>query len=439
MAWELEDILDGNVGFFWPQKNYKVDISSEPERGYIERKDRIVEIRTLEEDPLSEFFDMNKSEKMRKPHAVVGSTEKTGVVLANVTGIGSNLVVGAAASVNRFRGQILVCGVDVTTLKSVRFNEIEVFFPGVNRWFGVQPPKVSRKIDKRGRLTQMSIELRSDKPAIIPLTDSSKLTIYNYWSLNGPADSQMIFAPVSIGVRSRKRLELIDLLAPIFQTQNLLNVAYRGFVSANGGRVRPHAMGEHATYYRLWASPVMTKPPHASQATSLTEVPLFSLSQLGGNEALSKWIQLCNDLPRLAGPAANIYRAGTSTIEAQLLTSGATIDYWHGSNKKVKSWAKSENFQPKAVINSLPPGFDYLVGDIDKWAERFWGYYNAIKHNVSKFNIDLAELYVLAQSAHVLVTLLALNEISTRPQVIKEICESHRLYSLRDQIATHLK
>ena len=78
----------------------------------------------------------------------------------------------------------------------------------------------------------------------------------------------------------------------------------------------------------------------------------------------------------------------------------------------------------------MGPAFADFVGDLDIWARKFWQMYNSLKH-VPNYEYDVYEVVTLANSGALLLQGALLNRVALNKQLMKAICDSHRLYNLR--------
>lgn len=119
-------------------------------------------------------------------------------------------------------------------------------------------------------------------------------------------------------------------LVPLIAVQDLINLAYQGFVPAEQGTVefKCREDGQPRQTPRMWNSRLMAVPRGVSQPNSMTEFPLFHLHNIGGVRGVRNWIRLDDACPRATGPITNMYRYGASGAEVRLIEIALGLQYW---------------------------------------------------------------------------------------------------------------
>ena len=171
----------------------------------------------------------------------------------------------------------------------------------------------------------------------------------------------------------------------------------------------------------------MELPRGALEPRSRTEYPMFTLGTIGGVSAVPRWITLARDHPRLLEPVVNRYRFGLPTIGTYLRDLGAAFEYWPALKARTADWA-AETLQPLAVANSLGEPFAQWLGtSVREWAEQFQEAYNSSKHLIKSSKANEENFEVLAMVGAVVLTAVALQEVSTADWTVQSLLESHHL------------
>lgn len=414
MAHSIGDILAGSMGYFWPQPEVNaIELDSSPMSGIIQlARDDSLELGGLIEDAGPEFFNAERSGN-KDPDYIVGSTEHGGILLSGTVEVRSSVTIGGSrASTRHFRCSSLVDNVNIHTLANGKVEEVSAHWLGLSRWAGVMPVEERVKHGDRGEVSSVAIELSRTKSLYTTIDDAgTELELGSTWTVSGPSDSRLISAPLSLTVTPPEPSGLESQSAVLISTRDILNIAFQGFVAAVGGSVIMNDPVDFSLQKRpMWNRTLMQVPPGAAEPKSMSEVPLFYLSDIGGMEGLARWIRLGREHPRLVRPVVSPYRIGRNYSEVMLVDFGASIDYWRGINKGRADWA-AEKHQPAAVAQSIGPEFAEWVGDVKKWALHYWYHYNGLKHYIPNYAFDPVAVHWLALSGATLMTCVCLKEV----------------------------
>jgi hypothetical protein len=205
-------------------------------------------------------------------------------------------------------------------------------------------------------------------------------------------------------------------------------------VLADGGRALLQ-QGCEGRNPHLWNSTLMHSPDHSREIATLTENPLFWLSDLGGITGIRRWLELCHKHPRAVYPLTEYYRLGQLSPETRLMEVAAAIEYWTGAHARSRKWPKVGNSQAAAVARRAGQPFSKWVGNRHaKWAKEFWEEYIAVKH----FKTRTPDPYLcrlLADSGAILLTAVLLKSITGgSSRIVEKIFSSHRLHHLGSAI-----
>ena len=161
--------------------------------------------------------------------------------------------------------------------------------------------------------------------------------------VEGPDDKRMLSTPLVAGTASKTPRSWDQHLVPLIAVQDLINLAYEGFVPAEHGTVQFKCRddGQPRSTPRMWNSRLMTVPRSVSRPESMTDFPLFHLQNIGGIRGVRNWIRLDQDYPRATGPVTNVYRYGASGAEVRLIEIALGLQYWTNvHNERGRAWAK---------------------------------------------------------------------------------------------------
>ncbi|MGC4944367.1 hypothetical protein [Kribbella sp. DT2] len=424
----MDKFRDGCIGTFVPIGDAS-GVAGDWENGHIQlRADGNVHVVTLDENSPRMGPDLRSDES-----GIAGFTEHGGILLPNVSARGSTSNFGGTkVSVLRYQGPSMVAGIDPEDLRSNRFTSAEAHFFGLDRWTGVSgiTSNVARKVSD-GTAESVTLELKS-APEQRANLGSRVLYMSTHWEVGGSKDRPIVHAPLVVGVSVKRRRELHELTGPLVRIQQLISLAYGGFVTAAMGRVMPN-LGSEQKMVPLWDKHLMWKADSMREPKSMTEVPLFSLATLGGLQTLSRWVRLGEAYGRAAGPVVAPFWSGTAAVESRLLEACVGIEYWIAINKVKKAgWAKHKDAtkcRPLTLAKRVSSRFDEWVGDSEKWGVAVWEAYNLVKHDPTK-QLDQMRGHVLAESARYLLFAALLDRVAGSKSGSWQIFDSHRLYNL---------
>ncbi|NJP99045.1 ApeA N-terminal domain 1-containing protein [Streptomyces zingiberis] len=431
---DIDDISGGSVGYFWASHSKRINFRRRSESGYLKvNPTGQVEVQTLEESPFDSF---GSADSPGIPKSIFASTPAGGALVVDIFRQTSNIRWGGAkASTHSFFAHALIMGVD-DNAQDPRFSYFSTFVPGIQDWAGVRTIDEERKNDDAQRIQSVSLQVRSGAPQEVRLNASTKFELSWHWQVSGSADNRSIYAPVSLAVRSMRPKSYRELLSPLHRIQDLVCLALDGFVAADGGRAHLILDPDPRTSPTLWDGRLMAAPPGTTTPKSMTEIPLFSLGDLGGVDALRRWIKIYESHPRAVRPFVSRYRLGATSPEVQLMEVAAGMEYWVASHRRTTSWAKNKRI-PLAIAERVGSPFGDWIGDLEKWDTAFWETYNAIKHEAN-YKPDRYMVSVMAQSGSLLLTAAILNRVAGNKGVSKRIFRSHRTRALGEEASGYV-
>ncbi|MDT5113015.1 MAG: hypothetical protein QOE20_4905 [Mycobacterium sp.] len=435
MGDRLDEIMDGTLGHFWPDLAHVNDLDH-ASSGYVRlRDDNRFDIETLTtHEVLSVRVRDRRSDNFTLPDAIFAATHGAGCVFFDINGYSSNSVIGATrASIETYKSGAVLAGMNLQDIASFGLKRIEVSFPEVIFWSGLGGVAEQVERDKDGRVQSYSAQLRSANPRIAPKRHGITLSLSSRWSASGPRDGKLISNPLTVVTNSDRPKDWWDHLRPILAVQDLINMSFQGFVSADVGTavIDTKSAERPLRSPDLWISRLMTVPSGGTRPKSMTEFPIFNFSNIGGIRGVDGWIELDRNFPRATGPLAKIYRFGNLlAIETRLIEIAVAIEYWVGIHRRRAAWAsKSNGHYTQALAKFVGPAFDEFVGGAKKWSDLFRSTYNDLKHNPS-FSYASDDIDTLARSGEILLQSALLNRISRNKQMTEVICGSHRTHNI---------
>lgn len=446
MADHMRETMDGTLGHFWtePDDIYNLDKSSD---GYVRLVDNsLFQVETLRTREFRSEFGKNR-ERLPRPEAIYGLTASTRSMFFDIAGVGQSNVMGQRASTQTVRTRGVVVDVPFAVLEDSDFTEVEVWIPEVTQWSGLSG--VSERVqhfndDRPKKYTASTVDVETLE---IELRRGLKLTLDTTWSVQGPDDKRVLSTPLVIGTVSNKPRSWREHLPALIAVQDLINLAYEGFVPAEHGTVefKCREDGHPRTTPQMWNSRLMTVPQGRSKPP-MTKVPMFFLPTIGGVRGVRNWIRLDHTYPRATGPITTEYRFGASGVETRLIEIALGLEYWTKIHRQLgREWAKprkrtkkSYETLPMSIGRHVGPPFAEFVGNLDKWSDAFWETYNNLKH-APNFEYDPYEVELLGDSGALLLLGALLNRAAGNKIPMKVICNSHRTHMIGYNIRKLLK
>ena len=443
MATGLEEIKQGTLGHFWSSTEAIGTLDS-AESGHVRlRDDGHFWVEFLTTHRAMDRWMRPNDDPSESIETLYAATHAAGSVFFDAISAGGSSIMGATrASIETFRCGGLLAGLNLRDIKSDKFTEMRVTFPGVFRWSGIGGVHGISERDSEDRARSYSVTLRSAQARSTPERKGIVVSLASRWSAIGPIDKKILANPLTVTTTSRRPRSWIDHATPILAVQNLINLGFQGFVAAESGSAvieslsgkRPRSSPE------MWISDLMHLPKGTKPPKSMTEFPTFSLSDINGVTGVDAWIRLEQAHPRAAGPLAKVYRFGDSlAIETRLIEIAVALEYWITSHRRTTKWAQvKKGDNPYSLAKHVGPAFNEFVGDITKWSKLFRSAYNELKHN-PRFKYGIEELYTLTRSGEILLQCALMNQIARNKRLTRTICESHRVYGMRDRIREVVK
>ncbi|GJF03665.1 ApeA N-terminal domain 1-containing protein [Pseudonocardia sp. D17] len=421
---KLSDLLEGQVGRFWP-----LDASWAGEvkelRGFVQRnRNNFVAIKTLDDgDPLSDW-----RKELDIPLSIVCASGNTTALALRPSGSTSSKGYGGfRAATREFRYQAIISGVAISRLKNSNLHGVEAQFRDSLRWAGMPVLEIE---DDPSAQPKDSVVIRLDAKGRLDsarVGNGIQVHLLPHWEFTGKADGyQQIETPLAVRATSTHPLPIDELLQPILDMQLLMSLAHGAFIPCFNARARPSYLRRKDDpdfqWSPLWDRQLMRVPAEAGKP----DLPLFTYSDMGGIGGVARWLRLSRDHGRFIRPVTMRPIFSTMAVTTRLLEIHAGIEYFVAAAKKAKhQWAPRGKEMPTLTLaRRAGPRFATLVGDVDKWAKLFHDFNIRIKHEA--VDTEPIDVYWMTEAAASLVTGVALDHASTRKKASRRFYNDHR-------------
>lgn len=328
MDTRVRNTLAGSIGFFWPStaSTFPDLDSADPQRGFIQLVEDELELHTLDEDPLAAF---GRSRSV--PASFVGATEHAGVLVLGIYRAGASFNMGGGrASVNRYHALTFVADPRIHEIRSDRLRSAAVSFLGDQTlaWAGFQVVKEQTRTRAKALVKEATIHLGSAPDLSTRLSVTQTMDVGAYWRVDREDNRRSITTGIEVTVTSRSAVTADALLAPVTHVQSLLSLCFDGFVPAHTGRAIVDAPPDpHGDRAHLWNARLMNAPSGGTRA-DVAKYPVMTLGDVGGVDALRRWVVLSNTHHRAVLPVVNAVRLSGASPEVRVLEIAAAIEYW---------------------------------------------------------------------------------------------------------------
>ena len=349
--------------------------------------DSRLHLTALDPDPLASL-ERGFGQITTPPECLLGSTEVGGVVLFNLSSTGWTFASGLSKeSVLRFGIGDAAIGLDIEHFRDLRIRGASVVFPDALRWANESTITSKSHRDAKGRLTAVDLKIKaSNAPSSGPLSKSRTLTLSGDWQVLEEGSSVTVSSGLDVNVAAKRARNPEELLKPLRDIQLLLAVALQRPVMATRGAISLNGLNDSS---QLWDYQLFERTAHRAPAKGGVDWPCFGLADLNGISGLRRWVDLCEAHPRAVGHLRG-YTHGFGTLESELRTIAAGIEYWVALHRRRKApWAlkKGSNKQKEYMLplrlawKAGKPFADLVDGGVEQWAKQFWDSYNALKHD----------------------------------------------------------
>lgn len=423
---KLADLMDGAVGYFWPDADDSRDALSGHVRLGPEGQ-LLVDVLSPLGKEVSPFMEPGQV-----PHSLMAATSVSGALFLDVTGVRhQNVFGGGRPNTRQYRCGAVVIDAPIHRLRSHNVQSLTAFFPGIGRWAGLSGAHESTVTKENGHLQSWTVRLESSDDLTENLPGGKRLSLSTHWEVDGPVDRRVLYAPVSLTVSSSRPTSWVNLIKPLMSIQGLVSLAYDGLVLADGGWAELDLSGDEevVTAPTWWAARLMRQPLGVSLPKSMNEGPSFSLNTLGGMAGLRRWVALAVEYPRVVSPLLSPHRFGPINVETRVLELAAAMEYWVAVHRHTRAWAakRPDSTVAHALALRIGKPFEAWAADPVKWAQRFWDRYNLLKHRPND-GYDPYELNLLAVGGTVLLQCALLNRAANSVLPARVICNSYRYH-----------
>lgn len=426
---QIRETLDGVLAHVW--QDFDTDgLNSISLPGYIRHGDQLG-IHLLKPNQTVGQLAREMSFPHTTPNTLVASSEVGGTMFFDISRVREqNIVGGVRASTRHYRAGGVIVGFNPTRLRTTRLYSMAAYFPGLSWWSSIRGSTDSVEPGDEGRPRSWTTTVAAADEQRSSFSRTHSLSLSTHWSVTGPDDDRRVFAPLEVSSVSTKPLDWIEHLLVLSHIQDLLSLAYDGFVLADGGDVALDITSGNTIHSvpKLWSADLMERRAGIREPR-MTEIPLFQYETVSGIGGLKRWARLCQEHGRATGPLVAKYRIGTSAVESQLNDVANAIEYWVNYHRRQKAaWATAtgkKDWQSKRLARHVGESFEQFVGDIEVWGNRFWDRYGDLKHD-SSLNYDANEIYLLAETGRILLACALLNRIALTKMPARVLCQSHR-------------
>lgn len=430
---KLERILKGDMGLCFPRRGRPSLDRRGMERGYVKLGDSgLLEVSTLDEDARLSSLDAS----IKHPACMAVVTAAGSYVLLDMRAAGNTLAFGGPrASVKRYRARGVLSEVDPRDMESVRFRAVSLMFTNLERWGGMTAVEHKQEHFETGRLKSWTVHLEAPPDLSQRLASGLHLDIGAYWSIATGAAEQMIRAPLTITCRSESPVPLRRLLKPLRLIQDLISFEHRIFMPATDGRADPHLRREPEARPHFWHSFFMRPGVSLEEIHKASRFPLVGLVQLGGIEAVGRWLNLAVKHPLVYEGAFGRYRRAPESDRARLIEVAMAIERWEKLNRRCV-WVRGRP-RAQATACRLGVAFEEWTGDAVAWSKKFWDAYNCVKHEKGLKGIPpVWQLEAYADSGELALAALLLNRAANNSKPANSIFD--HAWNLGERIRTIL-
>jgi hypothetical protein len=430
----IRETLDGVLAHVWQDfDNDGLNSPSLP--GYIRHGDQIG-IHLLKPNRAFGEFARDMSFPRTTPNTLVAASEVGGTLFFDITRVREhNIMGGVRASTRHYRAGGVIVGFAPPDLNTTRIYSMNAYFPGLTWWSNVRGNADSAHRGGDGRPRSWTTTVAAAEEQRSSLSRTHALALSTHWSVSGPDDDRRVFAPLEISSVSKRPLDWWQHTVVLSSVQDLISLAYDGYVAADGGDVELDVTtdAKPSSVPKLWSADLMERRAGIAAPKAMTEIPLFRYETVGGIDGLKRWVRLCQEHGRATAPVVAKYRIGTSAVESRLNDVANAIEYWVNYHKRARrAWATpigKKDWHSKRLARHVGKPFEEFVGDVEKWGNRFWDRYGDLKHD-SSLKYDANEIYLLAESGRILLACALLNRTALNKVPSKIICQSHRIHDL---------
>ena len=375
------------------------------------------------------------------PRWIFGITELGTVVIPVVSGEGIHEAMGTQISTRTFRGPAVAVGIREPF--GPRLTRLAVRLP-FSAWAGLNPMSGVGHFDDQQRWTGLDIQLRGTDDLACGQVGSIEVSLRGTWNREkdeGEEDRTWIETGLQVITESKRPREHTDHVEVAMSVQDLLSLAYDRFLPASTAHVVLEGNKDPRSstwfyHHDLVDSPDLSSDlpddPHQTR-------PLFTLADLGGPRAVSRWVSLNRQYPDAANAIRVRYRTTTNPTR-RIIELGAAIEQYvrtnvaqgRSSGRGAPEWTKEDPWEA-ALARHAGTEFANFVGDPKRWGELFNAAYVSEKHYTGT-RYPAAELVRLSSSAQILLICELLNRAAGSHKPSRTLLTDHRVAQLGEQL-----
>lgn len=425
---DIDEVLAGSLGFFIPKATTGPEPASQGRvAGYVHIDGRYAVIDTLVERPADDWLTSTAP----APSSIAAIMPEDSALFLEVQGPSPTTRFGGLrASTHRYRSRTVVGAAPIDGLRSDWLMSLTAEFAEIGRWAGISTTREEHEKYADGRLKSWSMSLEdSFEPRTCVLGRGRELVLSTTWRVDGPVDGRKIWAPVTIGCRSSRPRTAWDLVEPLLRVQDLLSLAFDGFVAASGAGAEldlPPSDDHVVRACTCWNGSLMVRGPGATPPNSMTEFPLFYLETVGGLPGLARWISLYDRYPGIPRTVVDRYRLGANSPEVHLTQVASGIERWVKAHRPAH-WATAHKYA-SALVTHLGRLCADWIGDPQGWSKEFWEANDSLKHESKR--VDPWRMNDLATCGQLMLAAALLDQVAGSRTPSRSIFQHHRAVHL---------
>lgn len=407
--------------------------------GHIQFRESSVVIKVLEtrgdlESDLRDAFQRDRRDQEPKAGRwVFGVTEAGSVIIPSIGRERETISFGSRPTVRTYVSSSVIVGVDPSEAFGPRILELSVRLPNPE-WADLNPLSYTFLQDKQRKINGVDIHLRNRGPIACGTVHGFKIEIKAGW-LHKPGserDPTQQVVGLDVTTRSKRPRTLEEHLDVVLRVQDLMSLAYDGFLPAISARVRIE--GKSTNSPALWNSELFDE----GDATDHDRGPFFKLEDISP-QALARWVMITRRNANTADTIRVAYRAPRPPA-SRIVELGAGIEQFVAQAKRnaraqgrpAPGWTtargKDSGGAPGTLARYAGAPFRAFVGDPTVWASRFLDAYNWAKHDPGR---EPEHVRMLTSSGQLLIATILLNRIGRSHAASSKLLTDYRLDSLR--------
>lgn len=266
----------------------------------------------------------------------------------------------------------------------------------------------------------------------VNISPNVKLWFEPFWRVDEDGESACLGTSLEIGISSKRRLEVRELVVVAKSVRRLLSILYQRDIVGQECHVRLDHPSHESRRFLLWHGRLNVPLSNAADLSRQDARPFVRLADLGGLDAFARWVRLSRNYPRLVSPIISAWEIGRKPAAIEIAELATAMEYCvslaRKRNKKA-AWTQGVKNHVHAVAKTVGAPFDRWCGDTEEWSLLMWTVYNDLKHNHS--DRDPREVAIMAASARVLLTAYLLMRISKNRVAVERFLGDYRWENIR--------